>query len=89
MELREIDEPPKHEPDVAPHLLANLTPSDKYVIETLSVLKQDIAWVQDIALKAYNMAVRHENNERRAWKFLVSAIAGAVVTEGVHWIFLK
>jgi len=91
MELEPIKEAPIHIPDVPPHLLVNCPAPDRYVIETISVMKQDLAWVKEVALTGYNLAVQHDNDQTksRRWfgKLIIGGLVGAVITEACHRIF--
>lgn len=51
---------PSFESDIPPHLLANASESDKYVLEQLSIVKQFIPWSVEAQLLTHS-AVRRTN----------------------------
>lgn len=56
--MERLDRAPEYDADVDPRLLKQIDdPADRYQVEAMSVMRQDVRWLKQHMIIAYNMAL--------------------------------
>lgn len=98
MDLSPIDKLPEFKSNVPENARRQLNEGDKWLADTISVLSQEIRWIADKAIIAYNLSVDQEKWKRELQRkyesplrlflwilaLLVSAYVGAVVNSYIQ-----
>lgn len=92
MEINEISEIPTHASDVDVVTMGKLpTAADRYMAQALSILRQDVRWASETALRGHNIAVqlsKQNDQDRRERRLLMLTILGAVAEQVIQHFVL-
>lgn len=92
MDLKEIsDDMPRFECDIDPVTFSRLGEADRLLASTMSILRQEVRYLNQKVVIAHNLAIQHEAARRSfmgiptkfiAW--LISAAGGALVVKFIE-----